>query len=76
MPHLSACLQVLTGEQSGGKDLSSYFASKYCVMEYRGALSAGKPIIFILETDPSHGGVPLSAHIDEMTTAMGDHCKL
>ena len=44
-------------------------------MEYRGALAAGKPIIFVLETDPAHGGVPIKTHLDELARAEGDHWK-
>ena len=42
---------------------------RYCVMEYRGALAAGKPIVFVLEVDPAHGGIPMQTHLDELGSA-------
>ena len=41
-------------------------------MEFRGALSGGKPVIFVLELDASHGGVPLSAHLDEVGVLLAE----
>ena len=51
--------QVLTGEFVDGKPISSYFASKYCVMEFRGALCAGKSIVFVLEVLHSKSDLPV-----------------
>jgi len=74
--HSAALIVVLTGEfGEGGVARSSYFESKYCVMEYRGALAAGKPIVFVLEADPAHGGIPMQTHLDELASAQGDHWK-
>ena len=73
--HSAALVVVLTGEYDGGKAVSSYFRSKYCVMEFRGALAAAKPVVFVLEIDPAHGGVPIDAHIDDAATAAGDHWR-
>jgi hypothetical protein len=74
--HSAALIVVLTGEfGEGGVARSSYFESKYCVMEYRGALAAGKPIVFVLEVDPAHGGIPMQTHLDELGSAQGDHWK-
>ena len=44
-------------------DRSLYFASKNCLRELRNAIALGKPLVFVLETDPQHGGVPLAMHL-------------
>jgi hypothetical protein len=45
------------------------------VLEYRGALAAGKPVVFVLELDPAHGGVPIQTHLDELARAKGEHWR-
>ena len=39
--------------------------SVYCRHEFMAAVKYRKRIVVVLEVDPIHGGVPLSAHIDE-----------
>ena len=56
-------IAFLTGSTlSNGKAVSDYFRSTACLVEIRRAHHNGVPIIFLLEADPTHGGVPLEAH--------------
>ena len=41
---------------------SDYMRSKSCLRELRAATRVGKPICWVAETDPRHGGVPLEVH--------------
>lgn len=60
----SAILIFLSGSTRGedGTQQSDYFSSANCMVELRAAVRLGKPIILVLETNPSHGGVPLDVH--------------
>ena len=56
---LSGCFKV------DGTPSSTYFRSVYCRHEFMAAIKNNKRVVIILETDPSKGGIPLSAHLDE-----------
>ena len=45
-----------------GEPISDYMRSTNCMIELRAAARMNKPLIIMLETDRSHGGVPLSVH--------------
>lgn len=59
---------VLVCFLSGSVDLnaleqrSDYFRSASCLRELRAGAAARKPMIFVLEIDTRHGGVPLEVH--------------
>ena len=55
-------LVFLTGSTRGGVDRSDYFSSANCCREFRCAVEHSKPMVFIEETDPQHGHVPLDVH--------------
>lgn len=44
------------------EQVSDYFRSGPCLNEIRRGVKHGIPIIFLLETDPTHGGVSLAVH--------------
>ena len=48
-----------------GTPVSTYFQSMYCRHEFMAAIRYEKRIVVILETEPSKGGIPLHAHLDE-----------
>ena len=53
----------LTGSVlDSGKAVSDYFRSAPCLNEIRRGHKNGIPIVFLLETDPTHGGVSLETH--------------
>ena len=60
-----ALVAILAGEQISldGTPRSTYLLSPYCQLELSEAISAGKEIIFVLETAPEHGGVPFETHL-------------
>lgn len=45
-----------------GAACSDYMTSRNCLRELRAAVEKKKPIIFVIETDKQHGGVPLDVH--------------
>ena len=56
-------IAFLTGSTlSSGKEVSDYFRSGPCLNEIRRGHDNGIPIVFLHETDPSHGGVALDVH--------------
>ena len=52
----------LESGQEAGKEVSDYFSSPPCLNEIRRGRQNGIPIIFLYETDPTHGGVSMEAH--------------
>ena len=56
-------ISVLTGShEKNGAERSDYFSSKPCRGELHFAIKTRTPIVFVLETDPTHGGVSLEVH--------------
>jgi hypothetical protein len=51
-----------TTSSEDGAERSSYMHSANCLLELRTALKAQKRVVFIHETDPSHGGISIEAH--------------
>ena len=47
-----------------GNLTSDYFTSQNCLRELRCAAELKLPVVFCLETDPRHGGAPLSVHLE------------
>ena len=45
-----------------GSARSDYMRSANCVRELRTAVAKARPMIFVLETDPQHGGVSMEVH--------------
>lgn len=58
---LTGSVTVGTGSPDGG-EVSMYFRSGPCLNEIRRAKQNGIRIIFLLEIDPTHGGVSLDVH--------------
>jgi len=58
-----AVLVFLAGEFDGNGCHSSYFHSMPCRNELKWAIDYGKTIVWVLETNASHGGVPLEVHL-------------
>ena len=56
-------IAFMSGSSSDGTDRSDYFLSPPCQQELRRAVAGKTPIIWVLETDPLHGGIPLSSHL-------------
>ena len=59
---LASSLRARQGVVPLGKLVSDYFNSGPCLNEIRRGVQKGIPIVFLLETDPTHGGVPLEVH--------------
>lgn len=58
-----AIIIFLTGSvDESGECISDYMRSTSCMIELRAAVRLLKPLILVLETDASHGGVPLAVH--------------
>ena len=47
---------------ANGFERSEYMRSTNCLRELRSAIEKGKPIVFVLETDPAHGAVSMDVH--------------
>ena len=74
----SALVVFLSGSSSPlGQPQSDYFSSANCMVELRAAVDQDVPILLVLETDPTHGGVPLEVHReacpDELAAAVFRH---
>ena len=52
----------LAGSIRNGSEYSDYFHSANCLRELRRAHALERPLVFVLETDPLHGGISLEAH--------------
>ena len=70
--HSSMCIIVFlsgsTHEDSNVKQtISDYFRSWNCKREFYAAAISAKdaPIVLVIETDPSKGGVPWSTHVND-----------
>ena len=48
-----------------GTPVSTYFRSVYCRHEFVAAVKHRKRVVIVLETEPSKGGIQLSAHLNE-----------
>ena len=60
-----ALVAFLSASRSTDGTLASdYFTSTNCLREIRCAVADKLPVIFCLETDPRHGGAPLSVHLE------------
>lgn len=57
-----ALLIFLSGSVDGGTERSDYMRSANCLRELKAAVHAKKPIVFVHETDPKHGGVAMETH--------------
>lgn len=69
-----ALVVFLSGSVDGyGRQRSDYFASRNSVRELRRAVAKRINIVFILEMDATHGGVPLSTHLESLR-ALPDVC--
>ena len=55
-------MAFLSASSIDGSEKSDYFSSSNCRREFRHAVKKGKPIVFVLETDPQHGGSTLEIH--------------
>ena len=53
---------ILAGSIMHGEEYSNYFRSVPCQHELRRAMQKNMPVVFVLETDPNHGGISLAAH--------------
>ena len=53
---------ILTGSIKDGEESSDYFRSVPCQHELGRALQNGSPVVFVLETSRTHGGISLEAH--------------
>ena len=67
---MQAVVAILTGTQHNGREQSDYFRSKPCQQELARAQADDVPVVFVLETDPQHGGISLEAHRHECAV----HC--
>ena len=47
---------------------TSYFTRKWCVLELKMALDAGKAVFFVYDTDPRHGGMSVKEVLEYATT--------
>ena len=52
----------LAGSTDGAEERSDYMRSANCLREFRRAVEAKKPIVFVCETDPQHGAISMAAH--------------
>ena len=48
--------------RTDGSARSDYMGSTNCIRELRTAVAQKKPIVFVRETDPQHGGVSMEVH--------------
>ena len=55
-------LAILAGKYGPDGARSSFFHSKPCLNELKWAVDYGKPVVWLLETNPDHGGVSLEVH--------------
>ena len=63
MSNSSAVIVFLTGHVNDeGVAVSDYMKSNNCLVELRAAAAHARPVILLLETDPTHGGVSLETH--------------
>jgi len=70
-----AVIVLLTGSTAvaDGAPASDYMRSRNCLRELRAAVERKRPLILLLETDPSHGGVPLDVHRAECPDELREH---
>ena len=57
---------ILAGSVREGKEYSDYFRSVPCQHELGRAIQNNTPVVFVIETDPNHGGISLEAHQNEL----------
>ena len=50
---------------SQASERSDYFKSPPCQQELRRAMSTKTPIVWVLETDPAHGGIAMESHLHD-----------
>ena len=50
---------------SQASERSDYFCSPPCQQELRRAMSTKTPIVWVLETDPAHGGIAIESHLHD-----------
>ena len=50
---------------SQASERSDYFRSPPCQQELRRAMSTKTPIVWVLETDPAHGGIAMESHLHD-----------
>ena len=53
---------IMTGSWRDGREYSDYFLSPACQHELARASTNRIPVVFVRETDPTHGGISMEAH--------------
>ena len=64
-PHAGGKTGATAPGSSQASERSDYFRSPPCQQELRRAMSTKTPIVWVLETDPAHGGIAMESHLHD-----------